>query len=167
MFMILTKSIEDTIPFLLLYMREASDMATLHCVPAFNPNIALTVRNSNCFNRINNRTTVFSYIPRQIGLKMIYPVIQIFINIWHWIRPPCIQQLWLWTFYCMLILVLHFQHPVFVRLSIFPLDWRRGIFRSSFILTADSMCIYFFTSFICKKMHSGRLRYAFSDVGSK
>ena len=29
------------------------------------------------------------------------------------------------------------------------------------------MCIYFFTSFICKKMHSGRLRYAFSDVGLK
>ena len=166
MFMILTKSIEDTIPFLLLYMREASDMAT-HCVPAFNPNIALTVRSLNCLNRINNRTRVFSYIPRQIGLKMIYPVIQIFINIWYWIRPPCIQLLWLWTVYYMWVLVLHFQYPVFVRLWIFSPDCRRGIFRCSFILTSDSMCIYFFTSFICKKMHSGRLRYAFSDVGSK
>ena len=35
MFMMLTKSIEDTIPFPLLYMREASDIAA-HCVPAFN-----------------------------------------------------------------------------------------------------------------------------------
>ena len=26
------------------------------------------------------------------------------------------------------------------------------------------MCIYFFTSFTCKKMHSGRLLFAFSDV---
>ena len=60
-----------------------------------------------------------------------------------------------------------FQYPVFVRLSTFSPDCRRGIFRCSFILTSDSMCIYFFTSFICKKMHSGRLRYAFSDVGSK
>ena len=67
----------------------------------------------------------------------------------------------------MWVLVLHFQYPVFVRLSTFSSDCRGGIFRCSFILTSDSMCIYFFTSFICKKMHLGRLRYAFSDVGSK
>ena len=60
-----------------------------------------------------------------------------------------------------------FQYPVFVRLSIYSPNCRRGIFRCSLILTSDSMGIYFFTSFIAKKMHSGRLRDAFSDVGSK
>ena len=92
---------------------------------------------------------------------MIYPVIQIFINIWYWFRPPCIRLLWLWTFYYMWILVLYFQYPLFFRLWIFSPDCRRGIFHCSFILTSDSMCIYFFT---CKKMHSGRLLFAFSDV---
>ena len=125
------------------------------------------IRSLNCFSRINNRTRVCFYIPRQIGLKMIYPVIQIFINIWYWFRPPCIRLLWLWTFYYMWILVLYFQYPLFFRLWIFFPDCRRGIFHCSFILTSDSPCIYFFTSFICKKMHSGRLRYIFPDVGSK
>ena len=109
------------------------------------------IRSLNCFSRINNRTRVCFYIPRQIGLKMIYPVIQIFINIWYWIRPPCIRLLWLWTFYYMWILVLYFQYPLFFRLWIFSPDCRRGIFHCSFILTSDSMCIYFFTSFILKK----------------
>ena len=110
--------------------------------------IVLTERSLNCFRRINNRTGVCFYIPRQIGLKMIYPVIQIFINIWYWVRPSCIRLLWLWTFKYMWILVLHFLYPVFVRLSIFSPNCRRGIFRCSLILTSDSMCIYFFTSFI-------------------
>ena len=88
---------------------------------------------------------------------MINPVIQIFINIWYWFRPPCIRLLWLWTFYYMWILVLYFQYPLFFRLWIFSPDCRRGIFHCSFILTSDSMCINFFTSFTCKKMHSGRL----------
>ena len=121
----------------------------------------------NCFSRINNRTRVCFYIPKQIGLEMINHVIQIFINIWYWIWPPCIRLLWLWTFYYMCILVLHFQYSVFFRFWVFTPDCRRGLFRCSFILKSDFMCIYFFTSFICKKMHSGRLWYAFSDVGSK
>ena len=53
------------------------------------------------------------------------------------------------------------QYPVFVRLSIFSPNCRRGIVRCSFILTSNSMCIYFFMSFNCKKMHSGRIQYAF------
>ena len=70
-------------------------------------------------------------------------------------------------FYYTWILVLHFQYPVYLRLSIVSPNCRRGIFRCSLILTSDSMCIYFFTSFICKKIHLGRLQYAFSNVGSK
>ena len=37
----------------------------------------------------------------------------------------------------------------------------KGIFRCSLILTSDPMCIYFFTNFICKKMHWGRIGMLF------
>ena len=159
MFMIFTKSTEDTIP----------SPPPTHCVPAFNPNIATLSWLKGAWIVLTELITGPGFVsisPDRLDFNN-YPVIHIFINIWYWIRPPCIRLLWLLTFYYMWILVLHFQYPVFVRLSIFSPYCRRGIFRCSLILASDSMCIYFFTSFICKKMHSGRLWSAFSDVGSK